>query len=72
MALIPELIDDAKFIFRYRKREMARQKKLDQKAPKVGDLAPDFTLSDVSDEYSVTLSDFRGEKPVVLVFGSYT
>ena len=72
MALIPELIDDAKFIFRYRKREMPRQKKLDQKAPKVGDLAPDFILSDVSDEYSVALSDFRGEKPVVLVFGSYT
>jgi hypothetical protein len=32
----------------------------------VGDPAPDFTLS------GVQLSSFRGKKPVVLVFGSYT
>ena len=39
---------------------------------RVGDLAPDFTLSDISGMQSVTLSDFRGEKPVALVFGSFT
>jgi thiol-disulfide isomerase/thioredoxin len=38
---------------------------------KVGDLAPDFTLSTASDQdKQVTLSSFRGKKPVVLVFGS--
>jgi hypothetical protein len=39
---------------------------------KVGDLAPDFTLSDPKGSRQVTLSSFRGKKPVVLVFGSYT
>lgn len=33
----------------------------------VGDLAPDFTLQNQNGE-EVTLSSFRGEKPVVLVF----
>mgnify|MGYP000279939399 FL=1 len=33
----------------------------------VGDLAPDFTLTNQHGE-EVTLSDFRGVKPVVLVF----
>ena len=32
----------------------------------VGDLAPDFTLTNQHGE-EVTLSDFRGVKPVVLV-----
>jgi cytochrome oxidase Cu insertion factor (SCO1/SenC/PrrC family) len=34
---------------------------------KMGQAAPDFTLEDV-DGKSVTLSDFRGKKTVVLVF----
>jgi mycoredoxin-dependent peroxiredoxin len=33
----------------------------------VGDFAPDFTLKD-GDRNDVTLSSFRGEKNVVLVF----
>ena len=33
----------------------------------VGDLAPDFTLESY-DEGIVTLSDFRGDKNVILVF----
>jgi len=37
----------------------------------VGSEAPDFTLKDL-DGNSVTLSSFRGSKPVFLVFGSYT
>jgi peroxiredoxin len=36
-------------------------------SPLVGDLAPDFTLSNQNGE-PVTLSDFRGKKNVVLVF----
>jgi hypothetical protein len=38
----------------------------------VGDLAPDFTLETADRTSEVTLSSFRGAKPVVLVFGSYT
>ena len=38
----------------------------------VGDKAPDFTLKTVDGKKSVTLSSFRGHKPVVLIFGSYT
>jgi len=38
-----------------------------------GDIAPDFTLRTVQDKSQrVTLSSYRGSKPVVLVFGSYT
>ena len=41
------------------------------KTLKVGDMAPDFTLptaKGTSDKSKITLSDFRGEKNVVLVF----
>ncbi len=72
MTIISELFDDAKFVFRFRKKTMKSQKMLDAQAPKAGDLAPDFTLSDISGTESVTLSDYRGKKPVALVFGSYT
>ena len=50
----------------------ARQKRLDAKAPKAGDIAPDFELLDPSGQNSVRLSDFLGQKPVALSFGSYT
>jgi peroxiredoxin len=38
----------------------------------VGDQAPDFLLETHDKQSSVQLSSFRGKKPVVLVFGSYT
>ena len=40
----------------------------------VGDAAPDFKLPWLHDEEkpAAQLSSFRGEKPVALVFGSYT
>jgi hypothetical protein len=37
-----------------------------------GDVAPDFTLPLLDHSGSVTVSSFRGAKPVVLIFGSYT
>ena len=40
--------------------------------PHVGDLAPDFTLRTQDGLSTVTLSALRGEKPVVLIFGSFT
>ena len=39
---------------------------------KPGDLAPDFYLEEHRKTSKVRLSSFRGQKPVVLVFGSYT
>lgn len=41
-------------------------------APQEGDIAPDFELRDVSGEDTVRLSEFRGKRPVALVFGSFT
>ncbi len=72
MAMISELFNDLKFVIDYRKRVMKTQKALDAKAPRAGDMAPDFELTDSRGAESVRLSDFRGKKPVVLVFGSYT
>ena len=39
---------------------------------KVGDAAPDFTLADPTGKKMTTLSSFKGKKPVVMIFGSYT
>ncbi len=38
----------------------------------VGDPAPDFDLALAGSPGRVRLSSFRGDRPVVLVFGSYT
>jgi hypothetical protein len=38
----------------------------------VGDPAPEFSLPTPDRKARVRLSSFRGHKPVVLVFGSYT
>ena len=57
---------------RYRKEHAAWQAKYDALAPRAGDLAPDFELRDVDGEQSVRLSDFQDQKPVALVFGSFT
>jgi hypothetical protein len=39
---------------------------------KVGDPARDFHLRTLDKTSEVSLSSFRGSKPVVLIFGSYT
>lgn len=38
----------------------------------VGSPAPDFRLPDHADGHEVHLADFRGSKPVVLIFGSFS
>ena len=38
----------------------------------VGQMAPDFSLKKVRSSDVVTLSSFRGNKPVALIFGSFT
>jgi len=60
-----------KFI-KHRNKAMTWQRKYDPLAPKVGDMAPDFELRDSNGENPVRLSDFRGKKPVGLIFGSFT
>ncbi len=42
------------------------------KAPKVGDDAPNFKLKSLDGKRETELATFKGEKPVVLIFGSYT
>ncbi len=37
-----------------------------------GDMAPNFELQTLDKTATVRLSSFRGAKPVVLIFGSYT
>ncbi|MGE5327162.1 MAG: hypothetical protein ACM3NO_08995 [Deltaproteobacteria bacterium] len=39
---------------------------------KVGGPAPDFALKTADGSQAVRLSSFRGQKPVVLIFGSHT
>ncbi len=58
--------------WRYRRAERNWQRKWDALAPKKGEPAPDFELWDVEGKVSVRLSDFRGKKPVALIFGSFT
>ena len=72
MSIFSEIVKEFKFNIGFRRSLMGAQKALDAKAPRAGDLAPDFTLYDIAGQEAVTLSDFRGKKPVALVFGSFT
>ena len=44
----------------------------DEMGPNVGDVPQDFDLKLVGSEERVKLSSFKGQKPVALIFGSYT
>jgi hypothetical protein len=48
----------------------AKEEAMPSSMPKVGDLAPDFSLKyvDSSGMHDVTLSQYRGKKQVVLAF----
>lgn len=72
MTIISELVKDGISILKIRKKLMKRQKSFDQLAPRAGDMAPDFSLQNIAGTETITLSDFRGQKPVALIFGSYT
>jgi len=48
------------------------QKQYDAQAPKVGDSAPDFELKDTFGGNPVRLSSYKSQKPVALIFGSFT
>jgi hypothetical protein len=40
--------------------------------PSVGQKAPDFTLRAQDAKGEVNLTDYRGNRPAVLIFGSFT
>ena len=44
----------------------------DEMGPNVGDVPADFNLKRMGSEERVRLSSFKGQKPVALIFGSYT
>ncbi len=44
----------------------------DEMGPAVGEEPPDFNLRLKGSEERVRLSSFRGDRPVALIFGSYT
>ena len=57
-----------------REKMLAAREKYDPREGRLrtGDLSPDFNLKVQNSDEWVRLSDFRGKKPVALVFGSYT
>ena len=56
-----------------RARERRREPGKQLKAPRVDEIAPPLNLRKFDDKNKkVALADFKGEKPVVLIFGSYT
>lgn len=57
---------------RSRMRKMRARAIARDKAPPLGADAPNFTLQTRDGSRTVELASFRGNKPVVLVFGSYT
>lgn len=44
----------------------------DDGAPKVGDAAPTFKLKSLDGKNETDIASFKGKRPVVLFFGSYT
>ncbi len=57
-------------VAQWRPKEQAWQDVYDVHAPKVGDIAPQFTLLDTNGVNRKSLSEFLGDKPVVLFLGA--
>ena len=57
---------------RQRRQGMRARMMRDDNAPKVGDVAPVFTLKSLDGKSETDLASFKGKKPVLLFFGSYT
>lgn len=53
-------------------RQGRRASRSDANALRVGEMAPGFVLRSLDGKSETDLQSFRGEKPVVLLFGSYT
>jgi len=48
------------------------KERMSRRAPAVGETAPDFTLKSLDGQQSITRSTFHKDRPLVLVFGSFT
>ncbi len=57
---------------RGRRDQIKNRMSKDDNAPKVGDAAPTFKLKSLDGKSETDLASFKGKKPVVLFFGSYT
>ncbi len=57
---------------RQRRQGMRDRMMRDDNAPKVGDVAPVFTLKSLDGKSETDLASFKDKKPVLLFFGSYT
>ncbi len=57
---------------RQERRPVRRSRPRIDDAPKPGDQAPVFTLESWDGTSETSIESFRGKKPVVLFFGSYT
>ncbi len=69
VAVAPELLLAKQ---RSERRGRPARRMRDDNAPKVGDVAPTFTLMSLDGKSETDLAMYRGKKPVVLFFGSYT
>ncbi len=67
--LFDELDDDVPETLRI---VLAATVERDEMGPKEGEIPPDFTLKQLGSDNTVQLSSFRDQRPVALVFGSYT
>lgn len=54
------------------KRQEREKRRANTPNLEVGEMAPTFVLKSLDGESETDLASFRGEKPVVLFFGSYT
>ncbi len=57
---------------RERRQGMRERMMREDNAPKVGDVAPVFTIKSLDGKSETDLASFKGKKPVLLFFGSYT
>jgi hypothetical protein len=72
LALVPFARADEKPAFQVPNRPDQSNSREREGKLKPGDVATDFTLNVMHSNRTVTLSSFKNQRPVVLVFGSYT
>ena len=58
--------------FHYQQIEASWHDYYEVTAPNLGDVAPDFELATPDSSEMIRLSDYRGDRPVLLLFGAHT